>query len=325
VLLIAVLHFVPDSDDPYGIVTKLMDAVPSGSYLAILHGASDVGADDMPEAERRYNEQASAQFNAHNREQVSRFFGGLELVAAGGGRQPARGRRRLLRPRPQAVTGSRALVPVVVEALGVVGVRRVDSGSGTTLRFGVKVVAYRSASMTDPSPSLTPPTPAIKSPVSTPDGFEITGLQNAFGLAIDVRRCAWFPGTFTPDVEVEYRLADASPLGQWSGLDAWLGDITASHTSSTQHMMLNHLATVEGDRARAFCCGHVKVVQSQNPGQLRTMTSFYDDELRRTDKGWRISRRVFQQTFQTEVSEISAEPIISVYTEAARGEIGFLR
>src|ERR1700723_2802736 len=58
VLLIAVLHFVQDADDPYGIVRTLMDAVPPGSYLAILHGASDVGADDMPEAERRYNQQA---------------------------------------------------------------------------------------------------------------------------------------------------------------------------------------------------------------------------------------------------------------------------
>jgi hypothetical protein len=60
-----------------------MDAVPSGSYLAILHGASDVGADDMPEAERRYNAQASAQFHARDREQVLRFFDGLELTGPG--------------------------------------------------------------------------------------------------------------------------------------------------------------------------------------------------------------------------------------------------
>jgi S-adenosyl methyltransferase len=83
VLLIAVLHFIQDADDPYGIVRSLMDAVPSGSYLAILHGASDVGAEDMPEAERRYNEQASARFNARDREQVSRFFDGLELTGPG--------------------------------------------------------------------------------------------------------------------------------------------------------------------------------------------------------------------------------------------------
>ena len=83
VLLIAVLHFVQDSDDPYRVVTTLMDAVPPGSYLAIVHGASDVGSGDIPEAERRYNEQASAQFNARDREHVSRFFDGLELTGPG--------------------------------------------------------------------------------------------------------------------------------------------------------------------------------------------------------------------------------------------------
>ena len=83
VLLVAVLHFVQDSDDPGRIVQTLMDAVPSGSYLILLHAASDVGAKDMPEAERRYNEQASAQFHARDRENVSRFFDGLELTGPG--------------------------------------------------------------------------------------------------------------------------------------------------------------------------------------------------------------------------------------------------
>jgi len=83
VLLVAVLHFVQDSDDPYSIVTTLKDAVPPGSYLAILHGASDVGHKDMPEAQRRYNEQASARFNARDREHVGRFFDGLELTGPG--------------------------------------------------------------------------------------------------------------------------------------------------------------------------------------------------------------------------------------------------
>jgi len=83
VLLIAVLHFVQDADDPYGIVQTLMDALAPGSYLVIVHGANDVGVADMTEAERRYNAQASAQFNARNREQVSRFFDGLELTGPG--------------------------------------------------------------------------------------------------------------------------------------------------------------------------------------------------------------------------------------------------
>ena len=83
VLLVAVLHFVQDSDDPYGIAKTLMDAMPPGSYLAIVHAASDVGSDDMPEAERRYNEQAPAQFNARDLDHIHRFFDGLELIGPG--------------------------------------------------------------------------------------------------------------------------------------------------------------------------------------------------------------------------------------------------
>ncbi len=83
VLLVAILHFIQDADDPYRIVTTLMDAVPSGSYLAIAHGASDVGSDNMTEAERRYNKRASAHFHARDRDQISKFFDGLELTGPG--------------------------------------------------------------------------------------------------------------------------------------------------------------------------------------------------------------------------------------------------
>ena len=37
VTLLAILHAIPDSDDPHAIVARLMDAVPPGSYLALSH------------------------------------------------------------------------------------------------------------------------------------------------------------------------------------------------------------------------------------------------------------------------------------------------
>jgi hypothetical protein len=83
VLLIAVLHFVSDSDNPHGIVAALMDAVPSGSYLAVVHAANDAGVEDMSEAERRYNAEASARFHARDRDKVSRFFDGLDFAGPG--------------------------------------------------------------------------------------------------------------------------------------------------------------------------------------------------------------------------------------------------
>ena len=83
ILLIGVLHFVPDADDPYGIVARLTDAMAPGSYLVIGHGASDIQADVVPEMMRRYNERSSAPITLRTRDQVARFFDGLELVGPG--------------------------------------------------------------------------------------------------------------------------------------------------------------------------------------------------------------------------------------------------
>jgi len=49
VLLVAVLHFIPDSDQPAAIISHLADALGSGSYLVISHG----GPDDSPEKRAR--------------------------------------------------------------------------------------------------------------------------------------------------------------------------------------------------------------------------------------------------------------------------------
>jgi hypothetical protein len=83
ILLIAVLHFIPDADDPYAIVARLMDAVPSGSYLVIVHAASDIAAEASAEHARRYNQMSSATITPRSRDQVARFFDGLDLVPPG--------------------------------------------------------------------------------------------------------------------------------------------------------------------------------------------------------------------------------------------------
>jgi hypothetical protein len=71
VLLIAVLHFIPDADDPYAVVARLMDAVPSGSYLVIAHAAADIAPEASAEMARRYNQMASATVTPRTRDQVA--------------------------------------------------------------------------------------------------------------------------------------------------------------------------------------------------------------------------------------------------------------
>jgi len=83
VLLLAILHFIPDADDPYGIVAKLMEAVPAGSYLVICHAPSDIYPDQVAEMTRRYNASGAAQMRPRSREEVTEFFAGLEMIDPG--------------------------------------------------------------------------------------------------------------------------------------------------------------------------------------------------------------------------------------------------
>jgi SAM-dependent methyltransferase len=83
ILLIAVLHFIPDADGPYTVVRELMDALAPGSRLVIVHAASDILADGVAEHARRYNQRSPAQIRLRSREEITRFFDGLELTGPG--------------------------------------------------------------------------------------------------------------------------------------------------------------------------------------------------------------------------------------------------
>jgi hypothetical protein len=83
VMLIAILHHLPDDDDPYGIVARLMEGVPSGSHLVLSHPASDIDTEAVAEVARRYNARVPAGQRRRSRAEVARFFDGLELLEPG--------------------------------------------------------------------------------------------------------------------------------------------------------------------------------------------------------------------------------------------------
>ena len=83
VMLIAILHLIGDQDDPGGIIKQLMAAVPAGSYLALSQVASDIEAEQMAEAARRYNRLARETQRHRSHAEVTRFFDGLELLDPG--------------------------------------------------------------------------------------------------------------------------------------------------------------------------------------------------------------------------------------------------
>jgi len=82
-LLVAALHFVPDADDPAGIVAGYRDAVPAGSHLVISH-AEAVAAPTAGtgEAHAAYS-RTVADVTLRDQAQVARFFDGFDLLAPG--------------------------------------------------------------------------------------------------------------------------------------------------------------------------------------------------------------------------------------------------
>jgi SAM-dependent methyltransferase len=83
VILVAVLHFVPDAGDPQGIVAELADALAPGSFIAISHLTSDFAPDQVASGVAAYNALVPAGITARSHGEVTALLGGLSLVAPG--------------------------------------------------------------------------------------------------------------------------------------------------------------------------------------------------------------------------------------------------
>jgi len=83
VLALAVLHFLPDGDDPAAIVARLAEALAPGSFMALSHLTADFALEQVAAAATAYNTQASVAVTPRTHAQVSGLFGGLPLVAPG--------------------------------------------------------------------------------------------------------------------------------------------------------------------------------------------------------------------------------------------------
>jgi O-methyltransferase involved in polyketide biosynthesis len=84
VILLAILHYIPDLEESRQVVARLTDAIPSGSFVVISHAASDIDADRMAEMIRRMNEHMGGTTHVgRTREVTADFFTGLDLVEPG--------------------------------------------------------------------------------------------------------------------------------------------------------------------------------------------------------------------------------------------------
>ncbi|MEY9892749.1 trans-aconitate methyltransferase [Catenulispora sp. MAP12-49] len=82
VMLIAVLHFVGDDEDPYGVVKTLMEAVAPGSFLALTHVTGDFDQERLAVSAQAY-EKSTAKLTVRSAKETGAFFDGLDLLDPG--------------------------------------------------------------------------------------------------------------------------------------------------------------------------------------------------------------------------------------------------
>lgn len=84
-LMVMVLHFVPDADDPHAILAAYREALAPGSALVIAHGSRET--EGMPSSHlhtaREMYEQAVGSVTLRTRSEVQALFDGFELVEPG--------------------------------------------------------------------------------------------------------------------------------------------------------------------------------------------------------------------------------------------------
>jgi S-adenosyl methyltransferase len=82
-MLLGVVNHVMDSNEAYSVVNRLVAALPSGSYLALSHSTAEIHGEPMLEVMRQLNKRGGTPIRARTRQQLIRFFDGMELLDPG--------------------------------------------------------------------------------------------------------------------------------------------------------------------------------------------------------------------------------------------------
>ncbi|HUB55259.1 MAG TPA: nuclear transport factor 2 family protein [Mycobacterium sp.] len=123
------------------------------------------------------------------------------------------------------------------------------------------------------------------------DQQDIAAVLLCYATGIDRRDWQLFRTVFTEDCELDY-----GEIGSFKGVDAVTEFMQQAHAMAghTMHRLTNQVIAVDGDTAEARTYVDALIMLSDNSSGVNA-AGFYDDELVRTDDGWRVTRRHFVQ------------------------------
>ncbi len=129
------------------------------------------------------------------------------------------------------------------------------------------------------------------------DRQDISDLLVRYATGIDRRDWPLFRTVFTDDCELDYGV-----IGAWQGVEAVAAFMEQVHALAghTMHRLSNQAITLDGDKATARTYIDGLIMAADNTSGVNAI-GFYDDEIVRTEDGWRIARRRYTQVRLTTV------------------------
>jgi 3-phenylpropionate/cinnamic acid dioxygenase small subunit len=125
------------------------------------------------------------------------------------------------------------------------------------------------------------------------DRLEIERLIVKYAWAIDEKDWDALDTVFLPDAYLDYSSNPGGAAGPYGEIRSWLEKSLAPFPV-TQHLVTNIDVTLDGDRATARTMVYNPMGAATRDGPLHYffLGGRYDDELVRTNEGWRIAKRV---------------------------------
>lgn len=128
------------------------------------------------------------------------------------------------------------------------------------------------------------------------DRLAIQDLMTRYARMVDERDWARMDDVFAPEATIDYR-STGGQAGPYRQTLEWLHRALEPWPLNL-HFITNLSVTLDGDRATSRCYFHAPMGRAtEGDGQLViTNAGYYDDELVRTEVGWRIAARHCEQT-----------------------------
>ena len=120
------------------------------------------------------------------------------------------------------------------------------------------------------------------------DRMEITDTSIRYGTGIDLRDRQLYRSCFTEEIEFDF---SSMGMGEprMMPADEWVDQalMIVSNYQSTQHIITNHVITVEDDEA--ICTAYLQA-RHFSPDGMFTVGGYYTNTLVRTPEGWKIKK-----------------------------------